>query len=87
MTKTGGALVFTPIAQATCVIQDNKNAEGTKETMALLKILAVGRKQIAASQFKPVPDVFAKLDLALLSSGTYRAEPIKSVLGNMCKSV
>jgi hypothetical protein len=34
--------------------------------MALLKILALGRKQIEDGQFKPTREVFAKMDKEIL---------------------
>jgi prevent-host-death family protein len=66
MTETREPLIITQNGEATCVIQDIKSYEDTKETMALLKILAMGRKQIEAGKFKPAREVFAKLDKAIL---------------------
>ena len=66
MTETHEPLIITQNGEATCVIQDIKSYEDTKNTMALLKILALGRKQIEEGQFKPARKVFAKMDKEIL---------------------
>lgn len=66
MTETHEPLIITQNGEATCVIQDIKSYEDTKNTMALLKILALGRKQIEDGQFKSARDVFAKMDKEIL---------------------
>ncbi|MBR7745915.1 type II toxin-antitoxin system Phd/YefM family antitoxin [Undibacterium baiyunense] len=66
MTETHEPLIITQNGEATCAIQDFKSYEDTKNTMALLKILALGRKQIEEGQFKPAREVFAKIDKEIL---------------------
>ncbi len=66
MTDTQVPLIITQNGEATCVIQDIKSYEATKNTMALLKILAMGRQQIEEGQFKPAREVFAKMDKEIL---------------------
>jgi prevent-host-death family protein len=66
LTETRQPLIITQNGEATCVIQDIKSYEEDRDTMALLKLLAMGRKQIEAGKFKPAREVFAKLDKELL---------------------
>lgn len=66
MTETREPLIITQNGEATCVIQDIKSYEETKETMALLKILAMGRRQIEAGKLTPAREAFARLDRKLL---------------------
>ena len=42
-------------------MQDIDSFEQTQETMALLKILALGSRQIEAGQVQPAADVIARL--------------------------
>ncbi len=54
-------LVITQNGEARAVIQDVASYEETQETLALLKILALGNQQIAQGRLKPVADVVARL--------------------------
>lgn len=54
-------MVITQNGEATAVIQDVASYEETQETLALLKILALGNQQIEQGQVKPVADVVARL--------------------------
>jgi prevent-host-death family protein len=62
MAATREPLIITQNGEATCVIQDIKSYEEDKNTLALLKILAMGRKQIDEGRFKPAREVFARMD-------------------------
>lgn len=42
-------------------MQDVASFEETQETLALLKILALGNQEVAAGKVKPVGDVVARL--------------------------
>ena len=66
MTASGEPLIITQNGEATCVIQDIKSYEDDKNTLALLKLLAIGRKQIEEGKFKPAREVFGKMDKELL---------------------
>lgn len=57
----GGPLVITQNGEAKVVLQDIDSFETTQETMALLKILALGNRQIEAGQVEPAADVIARL--------------------------
>jgi len=57
----GEPLVITQNGEAKVVMQDIDSFEQTQETMALLKILALGSRQIEAGQVQPPADVIARL--------------------------
>ena len=54
-------LIITQNGEAKVVLQDIDSFETTQETMALLKILALGNRQIEAGQVEPAADVTARL--------------------------
>lgn len=57
----GEPLVITQNGEAKVVIQDIESYEQTQETMALLKILALGNRQIEEGRVKPADQVIARL--------------------------
>ena len=54
-------LIITQNGEAKVVMQDIKSYEQMQETVALLKILALGSCQIEAGQVQPASDVIALL--------------------------
>ncbi len=54
-------LVITQNGEAKAVLQDIASYEETRETLALLKILALGNQDVAAGKVKPVANVIARL--------------------------
>ena len=54
-------MVITQNGEAKAVLQDVASFEETQETLALLKILALGNQDTAAGKVKPVGDVVARL--------------------------
>jgi prevent-host-death family protein len=54
-------LIITQNGEAKVVIQDIKSYEQNQETMALLKILALGTRQIEEGKVSPVGDVIQRL--------------------------
>ncbi len=54
-------LVITQNGEAKAVLQDVASFEQTQETLALLKILALGNREVAASKVKPASDVVSRL--------------------------
>jgi prevent-host-death family protein len=54
-------LVITQNGEAKVVIQDIESYEQTQETMALLKILALGSRQIEEGKVQPAADVLKRL--------------------------
>lgn len=59
--ESGEPLVITQNGEATAVMQDVASYEATQETLALLKILALGRRQVAEGKTVPADEVFRKL--------------------------
>ncbi len=57
----GEPLVITQNGEAKVVIQDIESYEHTQETMALLKILALGARQIEEGKVQPAADVIKHL--------------------------
>lgn len=54
-------LVITQNGEAKAVMQDVASYEATQETLAMLKLLALGNQEVAAGQVKPLSDVVARL--------------------------
>lgn len=66
ITQSREPLVITQNGVATFVVQDIKSYEEGKEAMALLKLLAMGRKQIDSGEYEKAEDVFARMDKEIL---------------------
>ena len=54
-------LIITQNGEAKAVIQDIESYEQTQETMALLKILALGKRQIEEGKVEPAAEVVKRL--------------------------
>lgn len=54
-------LVITQNGEAKAVMQDVASYEATQETLAMLKLLALGNQEVAAGQVKPLSDVVSRL--------------------------
>ena len=54
-------LIITQNGEAKVVLQDIASYEQTQETMALLKILALGNRQIEAGEIEPANNVIKRL--------------------------
>jgi prevent-host-death family protein len=54
-------LIITQNGEAKAVLQDVASFEETQETLALLKILALGNQDVEAGRVKPVAGVVARL--------------------------
>jgi prevent-host-death family protein len=54
-------LIITQNGEAKAVIQDVASYEETQETLALLKILALGNQQVEQGKVKPIADVAKRL--------------------------
>ena len=59
--EMGEPLVITQNGEATAVMQDVATYEATQETLALLKILALGRRQVEEGRTVAADDVFRRL--------------------------
>ena len=54
-------LIITQNGEAKVVMQDIDSYEQTQETLALLKVLALGIRQVEAGRVQPAADVVARL--------------------------
>ena len=54
-------LIITQNGEAKVVMQDIDSYEQTQETVALLKVLALGIRQVEAGRVQPAADVVARL--------------------------
>ena len=61
LNEHGKPLIITQNGEAKVVIQDIESYEQTQETMALLKILALGTRQIGEGKVLPAEDVIKRL--------------------------
>lgn len=61
LTETRAPLVITQNGEAKVVIQDVASYEETQATMALLKILALGNRQIEDGKVLPAKDAIRRL--------------------------
>ena len=61
LSAQGGPLIITQNGEAKAVIQDLASYEQAQETMALLKVLALGTRQIEEGKVQPAGDVVQRL--------------------------
>jgi prevent-host-death family protein len=54
-------MILTQNGEAKAIIQDIRSYEKTQETLAMLKILALGMQDIEAGRVKPARDVIERL--------------------------
>ncbi|AUF99865.1 prevent-host-death protein [Pseudomonas sp. 09C 129] len=64
ITESCEPMIITQNGEAKLVVMDVKSFEQQEETMALLKILALGNREIDEGQFRDAQDVFDELDQA-----------------------
>jgi prevent-host-death family protein len=61
MSESSEPLIITQNGEAKVVMQDITSYEQSQETLALLKILALGSKQIEEGLVQPASDVFSRI--------------------------
>ncbi len=59
--KDGEPLIITQNGEAKAIIQSLREYERTQETLALLKIAALGRKDVEEGKHVPAGEFFAKM--------------------------
>jgi prevent-host-death family protein len=62
LTESREPLVITQNGEAKLVVMDVKSFEEQEDTMALLKLLAMGNREVEDGKFRDAEDVFADLD-------------------------
>jgi prevent-host-death family protein len=63
LTENREPMLITENGEAKLVVLDVKSYEEQQQTMALLKILAMGNREIENGQFRSAEAVFAELDM------------------------
>jgi prevent-host-death family protein len=61
LAERGEPLLITQNGEARAVIQDVASYEATQETLALLKILALGNREVEEGRVRPVANVVRRL--------------------------
>lgn len=61
LAESGSPMIITQNGEAKAVIQDIASYEETQETLALLKILALGQQQVEAGEVSDVKSVVQRL--------------------------
>ncbi len=61
LAETGRPLIITQNGEAKAVLQDVHSFEQTQETMALLKILALGNRQIEDGRVRPAKQALKEI--------------------------
>ncbi len=61
ITESRTPIIITQNGEATAVLQDIASYEEIQESLALLKILAISRKDIEAGRVKPAEQAFADI--------------------------
>lgn len=61
LTESGSPMIITQNGEAKAVIQDIKSYEETQETLALLKILALGQQQVESGEVSDIKSVVQRL--------------------------
>jgi prevent-host-death family protein len=62
LTETREPLLITQNGEAKLVVMDIQSFEEHEQTLALLKMLALGNREIEQGQYRSAADVFATLD-------------------------
>jgi prevent-host-death family protein len=62
ITESGEPMLITQNGEAKVVVQDVQSYEDMQQTVALLKILAMGQKDIETGNFTPTDEVFDELE-------------------------
>lgn len=61
LAEKGGAVIITQRGHATAVLQDIVTYEQTQETLALLKILAMSKKNVAEGKVRPLRGALSRI--------------------------
>lgn len=62
LTESREPLLITQNGESKLVVMDVKTYDDNIQTIAMLKILAIGQKQIKNGQFKTLDEAFAEID-------------------------
>jgi len=62
LTQSGEPMIITQNGEATLVVMDIKSYQEHADTLALLKVLALGQRDIEQGRYRDAEDVFASID-------------------------
>lgn len=62
LTECREPMLITQNGEAKLVVMDVRSYEEQENTLALLKLLALGNREIEQGRFRPAAEVFAELD-------------------------
>lgn len=62
ISQTREPMLITQNGEAKLVVMDVRSYEEHEETLALLKLLAIGQREIEQGKFRSAEDVFADMD-------------------------
>jgi prevent-host-death family protein len=62
ITESGEPMLITQNGEAKVIVQDAQSYEDMQQTVALLKILALGQKDIQAGHYRDIDEFLAELD-------------------------
>ena len=65
LNETQGIMIITQNGEAKAAIIDIKEFEHMQENMAMLKLIAQGKKSLAARRYRPAEDVLCDLESRL----------------------
>ncbi|MBI5739364.1 MAG: type II toxin-antitoxin system Phd/YefM family antitoxin [Nitrospirae bacterium] len=69
ISETGNPVVVTVNGEARVIIQDLKEYEKDRESMAMLKLMAMGRKDMLEGRHKPMRQAFSELKKKIRPAG------------------
>jgi PHD/YefM family antitoxin component YafN of YafNO toxin-antitoxin module len=62
LAESNQPMLITQNGEARLIVMDVRSYETREETLALLKLLALGQREIDSARFRPAEDVFRDLD-------------------------
>ena len=61
ITESREPMIITQNGEATFIVQDIKSSEQTQQTLSLMKLLALGQKDIERGEFMEADDFFVQM--------------------------
>jgi prevent-host-death family protein len=61
LAETGNPMVITVNGEAVAILQDVRSYQETQETMALLRVLAMGEKEVREGKFSPAREAMTRV--------------------------
>jgi PHD/YefM family antitoxin component YafN of YafNO toxin-antitoxin module len=61
LAETGNPMVITVNGEAVAILQDVRSYQETQDTMAMLKVLAMGEREVREGKISPARDAMARV--------------------------